>query len=114
MLSPMGHICLYTSLGSFIAILITVPATAETYTSAKFVFATFSNTTGWQNNGIAFMVGLINTNWGFSCLDAAVHLAEEIPNPERMIPIAIMGVIAIGFVGIFLIRYLMPTLIFYR
>lgn len=37
-------------------------------------------------------------NWGFSCLDTAVHMAEEIQQPERMIPIAICGTVAIGFV----------------
>ncbi|KAJ4305232.1 choline transporter [Kalmusia sp. IMI 367209] len=42
-----------------------------------------------------------NTNWGFSCLDTAVHMAEEVPQPERNIPIAIMGTIFIGFVTSF-------------
>jgi hypothetical protein len=30
--------------------------------------------------------------------DAATHLAEEVVNPERAIPIAIMGTVLIGFV----------------
>ncbi|RAL14722.1 amino acid transporter [Aspergillus homomorphus CBS 101889] len=100
-LSLVGNACLWTSLGSFFVILIVVPARAASHTSPNFVFASFSNATGWQSDGIAFIVGLINANWGFSCLDAAVHLAEEIQHPERMVPIAIMGVIAIGFVTSF-------------
>ncbi|KAJ5738623.1 amino acid transporter [Penicillium malachiteum] len=100
-LSVIGHACLYVSLGSFLVILIVVPARARTHKWAEFVFvfASFSNKTGWSSDAIAFFVGLINTNWGFSCLDTAVHLAEEISQPERMIPIAIMGVIVIGFVS---------------
>lgn len=47
---------------------------------------------------LAFIVGLINTNWAFACLDCATHLSEEIHNPEKMIPLAIMGTVAIGFV----------------
>lgn len=89
---------LYFSLMSFLVILITVPAVAPTHQHAKFVFATFINNTGWSNNGIAFIVGLVNTNWAFGCLDCATHLAEEVDRPERVIPIAIMGTIAIGFV----------------
>ncbi len=49
-------------------------------------------------NDPAFIVGLINTNWAFACLDCATHLAEEVHRPEKMIPIAIMGTVAIGFV----------------
>jgi choline transport protein len=89
---------LWISLTSFVVILITVPATADTHQDAKFVFATFVNNTGWQQNGIAFIVGLINTNWAFACLDCATHLAEEVSHPERTIPLAIMGTVAIGFI----------------
>ena len=89
---------LYTSLISFFVILIVVPAKAPTHQHARFVFANFVNNTGWKSNGIAFIVGLVNTNWSFACLDCATHMAEEIARPERMIPIAIMGTVAIGFV----------------
>jgi choline transport protein len=81
--------------------LIVVPAKAPTHQDAKFVFANFVNNTGWANNGIAFIVGLVNTNWAFACLDCATHMAEEIHRPERMIPIAIMGTVAIGFTTAF-------------
>ncbi len=54
--------------------------------------------TGYESAGLAFIVGLINTNWPFSCLDCATHLAEEVPRPERNIPIAICGTVVIGFV----------------
>ncbi|KAI9709921.1 MAG: hypothetical protein M1820_002999 [Bogoriella megaspora] len=93
-----GSASLYCSLISFLVILITVPAAAPTHQHAKFVFATFINNTGWAQNGIAFIVGLVNTNWAFACLDCATHLAEEVHNPERMVPIAIMGTVGIGFV----------------
>ena len=96
-LPTIAHISLYTSLISFVVILITVPAAAPTHQNAKFVFANFVNNTGWGANGIAFIVGLINTNWAFACLDCATHLAEEVAQPERQIPIAIMGTVAIGF-----------------
>jgi choline transport protein len=97
-LPKVAQMTLYISLISFLTILITVPATAETHQSAKFVFATFINNTGWKSSGIAYVVGLVNANWAFACLDCATHLAEEVHKPERIIPIAIMGTVAIGFI----------------
>ncbi|KAJ3539973.1 hypothetical protein NM208_g5263 [Fusarium decemcellulare] len=101
LLPTIASVSLYTTLLSFAVILITVPSVADTHQSAKFVFGTFINNTGWTQNGIAFIVGFINVNWGFSCLDTATHMAEEIRNPEKMIPIAIMGTVGIGFVTSF-------------
>lgn len=97
-LPAIAHTTLYTSLVSFLVILIVVPAKAPSHQDAHFVFANFVNETGWKQNGIAFIVGLINTNWAFACLDCATHMAEEVARPEKMIPIAIMGTVAIGFV----------------
>ncbi|KAA8643346.1 uncharacterized protein ATNIH1004_010113 [Aspergillus tanneri] len=88
---------LYISLISFTVILITVPAVAPTHASAQFVFANFVNSTGWPSDGLAFLVGLINPNWVFACLDSATHLAEEVTRPERSIPIAILCTVLIGF-----------------
>ncbi|KIW09449.1 hypothetical protein, variant [Verruconis gallopava] len=96
-LPKIAQTTLYVSLVSFLIILITVPATAETHQNAKFVFATFINNTGWNSSAIAYIVGLVNANWAFACLDCATHLAEEVHKPERVIPIAILGTVAIGF-----------------
>ncbi|CCD26683.1 Hnm1p NDAI_0I01140 [Naumovozyma dairenensis CBS 421] len=93
---------LYISLSSFLIITITVLACSRgQFNDAKFVFATFYNETGWKNSGIAFIVGLINPAWSFSCLDCATHMAFEVEKPERVIPIAILSTIAIGFITSF-------------
>lgn len=89
---------LYTSLFSFVVITVTVLVCSRgNYQPSSFVFTEFENNTGWSSSGIAFIVGLINPNWSFSCLDSATHLAEEVFNPARDIPIAIMGTVTIGF-----------------
>ena len=93
-----SEMTLYTSLVSFLVALIVVPAKAPSHQEAKFVFANFVNNTGWSNNGIAFIVGLVNTNWAFACLDCATHMAEEVQRPEKMVPIAIMGTVGIGLI----------------
>lgn len=93
---------IYVSLFSFIVTGITVVVCAKGhYQPARSVFAEFNNSTGWSNSGIAFIMGLINPNWAFGCLDCATHLAEEVYNPARDIPIAILGTVAIGFVTSF-------------
>ncbi|CCF60391.1 hypothetical protein KAFR_0K00360 [Kazachstania africana CBS 2517] len=93
---------LYISLFSFFTITITVLACSSgKFNDSKFVFATFYNETGWKSSAIAFIVGLINPAWSFSCLDCATHMAFEVEKPERVIPMAIMGTIAIGFLTSF-------------
>lgn len=93
---------LYISLISYFTITVTVLACSHgRYQSASFVFKQFNNQTGWSSSSIAFIVGLINPNWCFSCLDSATHMAEEALEPERKIPIAIMGTVAIGFITSF-------------
>ena len=89
---------LYTSLFSFVTITITVLACSSGhFQPPSFVFKEFENNTGWSSAGIAFIVGLINPAWSFSCLDCATHMAEEIVEPERWIPISILSTVAIGF-----------------
>lgn len=89
---------LYMTLCSFFIILIAVTASADTYRPSSFVFTEFINNTGWKPDGVAFILGLINTNWPYAAIDCATHLAEEIHQPERRIPLALMSTIALGFV----------------
>ncbi|CAE6469733.1 unnamed protein product [Rhizoctonia solani] len=99
LLPKISTLSLYISLISCFIITIAVPAASRTKQSAKFVFATFSNETGWENNVIAFIVGLINPNWSFACLDVSTHLAEEIRQPEKYIPLSILATVGIGLVS---------------
>lgn len=50
---------------SFFVVNITILATAKNKNSAKFVFATFTNNTGWSESAIAFIVGLTNPAFAF-------------------------------------------------
>ncbi|KAI1654732.1 hypothetical protein F4813DRAFT_370093 [Daldinia decipiens] len=40
---------------------------------------------------------LNGTNWCFSCLDVATHLAEEIPSPSTNIPKALVWTVVVAF-----------------
>ncbi|KAE8370937.1 hypothetical protein BDV27DRAFT_140162 [Aspergillus caelatus] len=78
---------LWTSIISFAVILITVLQSHR-----------HTNHPRWSSDGIAFIVGLINSKWAFNGLDYAAHLAEEVLYPEKVVPIAIMATVAMGFV----------------
>lgn len=86
------------SLTAFVIIIIAVPASSSTHQPARFVFSDFINNTGWEDRGVAFLIGLINANYPFAALDCATHIAEEVKHPERAIPIALLGTVAIGFI----------------
>jgi choline transport protein len=77
-------------------ITVAVLSKAHPKQSAHFVFTDFENLSGWQSNVIAFITGFINANYSFSCLDAATHIAEEIPRPEINIPKALLTIPVIG------------------
>lgn len=100
-LPTIASVAMYLSLAAFTITTMTILVKASPKQDAKFVFADFQNETGWETKGIAFILGLINSNWAFACLDSVTHLAEEVINPEKVIPIAIMGTVAIGFVTSF-------------
>ncbi|EXJ88765.1 hypothetical protein A1O3_01829 [Capronia epimyces CBS 606.96] len=77
-------------LGSFFIVSITAVAAANTHQPAKFVFATFINQTGWKNPFVVFMDG------NFVALDSISHLSEEMSNPSRTVPRAMLMTIGIG------------------
>lgn len=65
--------------------------------SSRFVWTEFDNNTGWPN-GIAFLTGLVTPCFMFGGLDATLHLAEEVENPQRIIPRALISTVSIGFI----------------
>ncbi|KAH3680687.1 hypothetical protein WICPIJ_008151 [Wickerhamomyces pijperi] len=94
---------LWTAIISFAVITVTVLVCARGhYQPPSFVFTEFNNATGWSSSGIAFIVGLINPTYAFSCLDCAAHMCEEIKEPERKIPICILATVIIGFITSFI------------
>ncbi|TGJ83450.1 hypothetical protein E0Z10_g5287 [Xylaria hypoxylon] len=75
-------------------IIVTLCAMSSTRTSAGDFFKVV-NISGWPD-GVAFIIGLNGANWCFSCLDAATHLAEEIPSPSTNIPKALIWTIIVA------------------
>ncbi|KAH7007228.1 amino acid permease [Ilyonectria destructans] len=86
----------YLQLG-WLVVLITVVACAPTYRNADFVFTTWINNTGWKNQGICFITGLVNPLYSLGGLDGITHITEEMPNPSRNAPLAIAITLIIAF-----------------
>ncbi|PWY71045.1 amino acid transporter, partial [Aspergillus sclerotioniger CBS 115572] len=83
---------------AWFSILVTVTATAPKHNDANFVFQTWINETGWKNNIICFITGLVNPLYSLGGLDGITHITEEMPDPGRNAPLALACTLAIAFV----------------
>ncbi|PQE33962.1 amino acid permease protein [Rutstroemia sp. NJR-2017a WRK4] len=87
-------------IAGFVAIMAVLGAMAPKH-DAHFVFVQVTNTSGWGNDGVSWLVGLLSAVYPLLGYDAACHLAEEMPRPGRNVPIAMVGSVAInGLMGL--------------
>ncbi|KAM0273129.1 hypothetical protein ACHAQH_008478 [Verticillium albo-atrum] len=85
---------------AFIAIIVVLGVLSEKNT-ASFVFTEFSNNSGWASDGVSWLVGLLSAVYPFLGYDAACHLAEELPDASRNVPLAMVGSVVInGLMGL--------------
>ncbi|KIY71254.1 putative choline transporter Hnm1 [Cylindrobasidium torrendii FP15055 ss-10] len=87
----------YLQLAWFV-ILVTVVACAPRHNDTEFVFRTWINETGWKNNVICFITGLVNPLYSLGGLDGITHITEEMPDPSRNAPLALLCTLSIAFV----------------
>ncbi|KAH8697644.1 putative choline transporter Hnm1 [Talaromyces proteolyticus] len=86
----------YLQIG-WLVVLVTVVACAPTHQTNEFVFRNWINNTGWENNVICFITGLVNPLYSLGGLDGVTHITEEMPNPSRNAPLAIAITLTIAF-----------------
>ncbi|EGY16151.1 hypothetical protein VD0002_g1113 [Verticillium dahliae] len=85
---------------AFVAIVIVLGVMSKKNT-ASFVFTEFSNNSGWPSDGISWLVGLLSAVYPFLGYDAACHLAEELPDASRNVPLAMVGSVVVnGLMGL--------------
>ncbi|KAE8352422.1 amino acid/polyamine transporter I [Aspergillus coremiiformis] len=72
--------------------------------SSEFVWTYFENSTsGWQNDGVIWSVGLLTAVYTLSGFDGVVHMSEEVQDAHRVVPrsmvysVLINGIVALGF-----------------
>ncbi|KAF2128134.1 amino acid transporter [Dothidotthia symphoricarpi CBS 119687] len=91
--------------GCFITIMVCaiMPSrTGKGYASNSFVWREWQNQTGWSSDGFVFCAGMLNGAYAVGTPDCVSHLAEEIPNPRRNVPKAILAQYVVGFLTAFL------------
>ncbi|KAK9387739.1 amino acid/polyamine transporter I [Lipomyces mesembrius] len=97
LLPAFNRFALYLTVMAFVASITTVGVTgSSTKVSASDVFTDFLNVSGWSSTGLAFMIATANSMYTFVAVDAATHIAEEVPRPSLNVPKAMVGTIIIG------------------
>ncbi|KAM0750720.1 amino acid transporter [Meredithblackwellia eburnea MCA 4105] len=92
----------FINLGSLVAICIACLATCKDFHPASYVFgsAGLSNQTGWSNNGLSFLLGILSVSWTMTDYDGAAHISEEVKKASIAAPAAIfIAVIGTGVCG---------------
>ncbi|KFY50299.1 hypothetical protein V496_09408 [Pseudogymnoascus sp. VKM F-4515 (FW-2607)] len=85
---------LYWSILGVVVISVVLLSTSEK-TDAEFVFTNFQNQTGWPD-GMSWMLGLLQSALSLIAFDVVLHMTEEMPNPARDAPRAMIYAIGIG------------------
>ncbi len=87
----------FAILAFFIVTIIVVTVMPSSHATSSFVWSDWSAAIGYPD-GFVFVAGMLNGAYSVGAVDAVTHLAEEIPRPERNVPIALFLQISIGFV----------------
>ncbi|KAK8045035.1 hypothetical protein PG993_005059 [Apiospora rasikravindrae] len=83
------------------AAIVVILGVMSTKASATFVFVEVTNSSGWESDGVSWLVGLISAIYPFLGYDAACHLSEEIPDAARNVPLAMVGSVVVnGVMGL--------------
>ncbi|KAK0369108.1 choline transport protein [Colletotrichum limetticola] len=83
-------------------------------TNADYVFTSFNNETGWPDS-IAWVLGLLQSALSLIGFDVILHMMEEMPNPSRDAPramiysIVVGGVTGFAFILVMLFCFTDPT-----
>ncbi|KAG5953068.1 hypothetical protein E4U53_007037 [Claviceps sorghi] len=84
------------SVAGLLVIVISVLACASpNFQTGGFVYGQFINNTGWPD-GLAWMLGLLQSAFSLTGFDATAHMIEEIPDPQRQGPKIMLYCIGIG------------------
>ncbi|KAG8735797.1 hypothetical protein FRC10_010149 [Ceratobasidium sp. 414] len=96
LLPGINRAALTWSIAGMAVICITCLACASpNYESGRFVFGGYVNETGWSN-GVAWILGLLQSAFGLTGFDAVSHIVEEMPDPHIHAPRAMVLAVLIG------------------
>ncbi|KAF6824963.1 amino acid permease [Colletotrichum plurivorum] len=107
-LDLINKVCIYWTGAAVFIILVTILVMAPSKRSAEFVFAHYdASESGWAP-GWSFFIGLLQAAYTLTGYGMVAAMCEEVQNPEREVPRAIvLSVAAAGVTGVI---YLIPIL----
>ncbi|AAW43538.1 choline transporter, putative [Cryptococcus deneoformans JEC21] len=81
--------------GAVIIIIVCLSCASPNFQDGDFVFREFINTTGWPD-GVAWILGLLQSSFGLTGYDAVSHMVEEMPLPHINAPKTMILAVCIG------------------
>ncbi|KAG0186285.1 hypothetical protein DFQ28_008068 [Apophysomyces sp. BC1034] len=81
---------LYWHLFGTLLIIVVILVLTPNKASAQWVFTFFENDTGFESNGYAFLIGLLQSQYTLSGFDSAAHMSEETRDAARSAPRGIL------------------------
>ncbi|KAK0522792.1 hypothetical protein OC842_006363 [Tilletia horrida] len=106
LLDPLNRFSICWSLIGALIICVTCLARASEgpsrFQSGRFVFRQLINQTGWPD-GVAWMLGLLQSTFGLTASDGVSHMSEEMPRPNVNVPRAMLLAVAIGASSSFIV-----------
>ncbi|KAL8292658.1 hypothetical protein RQP46_001270 [Phenoliferia psychrophenolica] len=90
------RICGGGTVVGFVIMNVVLLAKAPVIRSAREVFLTSGNTTGWHSQSYVYMIG-----WSLTCVasgvEACSHMAEDTKTPARTVPLAMFWSVAVSY-----------------
>ncbi|CEQ42615.1 SPOSA6832_04457 [Sporobolomyces salmonicolor] len=93
---------IWSLVGALVIIITCLACASPNYQTGTFVFGTYLNQSGW-NNGVAYILGLLQSSFGLIGIDALSHMVEEVPQPHINIPNAMLLAVTIGASSSFIV-----------
>ncbi|KAA1088448.1 hypothetical protein PGT21_007411 [Puccinia graminis f. sp. tritici] len=90
---------IFINLTGTMAMIIGLLATTPDKHDASYIFTKVTDQTGWGNDGLAFLLGLLSVQWTMTDYDATAHISEEVKRAAIAAPVAIF--VAVAGTGLF-------------
>ncbi|PWN49854.1 hypothetical protein IE53DRAFT_369407, partial [Violaceomyces palustris] len=92
----------WSLVGALVITITCLSRASPNYQSGTYVFGTLVNYTGWPD-GIAFILGLLQSTFALIGVDGATHLIDEIERPSMTAPRAMILSVVIGASSTFVV-----------
>ncbi|KAK7207821.1 amino acid/polyamine transporter I [Myxozyma melibiosi] len=97
-LNRINDFALWWSVLGFVITTIVILVVSDNKRDASFVFTYSIDDGGWNNTGMAIILGILQSAYGMCCYDAPAHMSEELHNATREAPRAMVLSVFIGFI----------------